>query len=147
MLASLQVGQIKMGHSLCGAWGCGPPTEALLAMHLFWFSALLPPALLAIRYLNFSPKFWFRSGMFLLGVAVAGMVGLLAYDLSVNHYYYQAGYWWQRYGLSFLSLVEAPIIPTLVIGLTYVVTGRASHSTNAAPAPSPSPEIETTPAS
>jgi len=146
MLASLQVGKLDLGHSLCGAWGCGPPSEALLAMNLFWFSALLPPALLAIRYLNCTPRFLLRSGFVLLSVAGAGMFGLLAYDLSVNHYYYEAGYWWQRYGLSLLSLVEIPIIPTLVIGLIYVVTGQCISRSTTVPASTPSPEIETTPA-
>lgn len=147
MLGALQVERIPLGHSLCGAWGCGPPSEALLAMHLFWLSAIMPPALLAIGYLNRTPKFWFWSGLVLLGITSAGLIGLLVNDLSTNKFYYEAGYGWQRYGLSLLSLVEVPILQTMLVGLTFVVTGRLASGTVSTPMLTPTPEVETTPAS
>ena len=41
---ALQLGRLELGHSICGPWGCGPPTEALLAMHCFWLVSLLVAA-------------------------------------------------------------------------------------------------------
>jgi hypothetical protein len=28
------------GHSVCGVWGCGPPTQVLVGCHLAWFAVL-----------------------------------------------------------------------------------------------------------
>ncbi|MCA9061753.1 MAG: hypothetical protein KDA96_01760, partial [Planctomycetaceae bacterium] len=39
-------------HSVCGVWGCGPPTNALLACHLGWLVFLAPSIPLANRFLN-----------------------------------------------------------------------------------------------
>ena len=32
-------------HSVCGPWGCGPPTNALLAVHVGWTAVIWPPLL------------------------------------------------------------------------------------------------------
>lgn len=124
MWGALQVQKLEIGHALCGAWGCGPPLEALLAMHLFWLSFLVPPVVLVLRHWKFSNKSMKLAGWLTIAIAVAGLVAFLFYDWSIHHTYYEAGYWWQRYALSLASLVEVPILQTLLLGIATVATGK-----------------------
>ena len=47
LLAALSLHEVQAmkTHSICGVWGCGPPTNALLAIHLSWAVAIWPPLL------------------------------------------------------------------------------------------------------
>jgi hypothetical protein len=40
-------------HELCGPWGCLPPVQALVAMHLFWGLLLVLPVVWLTTHLNF----------------------------------------------------------------------------------------------
>ena len=114
MLGALQLQNIDMGHSFCGAWGCGPPTNALLGMHLFWFACLAPPFWLACTKLKVA---WSVVGKVIVGLAILALIGFGFYDyFGQNQSYYQAGYVWQRYCLSLVSLSDVPIVQMLTIG-------------------------------
>gem|GEM_PF-5565692 len=58
------------GHSasVCGPWGCGPPTASLAAWHGFWFVLLLFPTSLLCRYVPRNPLRWIGGAVVILGV-------------------------------------------------------------------------------
>ena len=117
MLAVLQIQQLNLGNGLCGKWGCGPPVEAVLGMHLFWFALILPPSIFASRKLHWP---WKKIGLLVSVASVLGLIGFAVYDyFSINQAYYHEGYIWQRYLLSLVSMVDVPVVQFLFAGVTF----------------------------
>ncbi len=120
--ASLQINRFELGHTFCGKWGCGPPTEAILGMHFLWFAVLLPPSLLACRIVNLP---WQIIGKFLCLASALGLIGFGFIDyFGINRGFYNAGYVWQRYLLSLASLVDIPIVQVFVMGGVFTFFGK-----------------------
>jgi hypothetical protein len=106
-------------HSVCGPWGCGAPLPALLACHGFWLVLFAPATIFAARRLG--PRAVWRVGAAL--VALAG-VGLMSVGV------WQALTWWpavdnslhrfasQRYLFVLATLVDVPVLETLLAGVT-----------------------------
>ena len=64
--------------------------------------------------------------MALICTSVLALIGFAVYDvLGINKAYYEAGYVWQRYLLSVASLVDVPIVQTLLIGIGLVFFRRS----------------------
>lgn len=98
------------GHSVCGAWGCGPPLQALLACHTSWLVVLVPLAASAPYFLSVQ---WIRRAAFIgLSVSVGSALAFAANDYF-NWYAHasewQRAYYFHRVGFSILTTVEFPI--------------------------------------
>jgi hypothetical protein len=106
-------------HSVCGPWGCGAPLPALLACHGFWLVLFAPATVYAARQVK--PQTVWRLGAGLVSVAGVGLAGIAVW---------QAATWWQnvdpslhryaveRYLFVLATLVDVPVLETLVAGVT-----------------------------
>ena len=116
-----------LGHTICGPWGCGPPLEALLACHLAWIVVLTPAAGWIFWSGYFSATTVVRIGQVLVGVGMAWLIGVLAYQVLV--WLPQAGVWQraylpQRYGFVIATTVDFPMVQCLLIGGCVWAAGR-----------------------
>lgn len=99
------------GHSVCGAWGCGPPLQALVACHVAWLVLLFPPVIIARRFV--ATKTLRRAAASVLLIAVAGLLAVAAnqYLTWLDHVsQWQRQFYWQRVGFVILTTVELPIL-------------------------------------
>ena len=119
------------GHSICGAWGCGPPLSSLIVWHGFVASVAIPTAvLLAKRYPLLALKY---------GRLVASLIALFAATFVVAN----TGMWWrnasefargflmQRVLFCTVAFTDAPVIPLVVAGVAYWACGRRSQTPTA----------------
>ncbi len=106
-------------HSICGPWGTGAPPPALLACHGFWLVLFAPATVYAARRLR-PPTVW-RIGAGLIAAAGIGLVAIAAWqaltwwprmDKSLH------GYLVQRYLFVLATLVDVPVLETLMAGVT-----------------------------
>ena len=59
-------------------------------------------------------------------MSILALAGFGVYDyLGINQGYYQAGYVWQRYLLSVASLVDVPMVQTLVISVGLMFSSKS----------------------
>jgi hypothetical protein len=115
-LQRLPVGSFG-GHDVCGPWGCGPPTAVLLACHVFWVALICPPAVFAASRLP--AKFVWHLGIGLVAVGLFGLVGVAVWEATTwlpQASAWQRHYIGQRYLFALVTLVEAPIAQSLLIG-------------------------------
>ncbi len=99
------------GHSVCGAWGCGPPLQALVACHLSWLVVIIPIAMALRRFCSASLLRRMAAGALVL--AVTGILGIILHEYLT--WFAQASEWqrpffWHRVGFVILTTVELPII-------------------------------------
>lgn len=80
LIGSLQIHQLggRLGHAVCGPWGCGPPVAALIGYHTFWCLLIFPAAL--ILRVRWCPRACRHLGVGLLIVGIVGTVALLLID-------------------------------------------------------------------
>jgi peroxiredoxin len=109
---------IAQGHSICGPWGCGPTIPALVAAHGFWLLVLIPAALWVGSRIASGRAIvlgWACIGLGIGGIATiavrewmswpsASAPGLRAYTI-------------QRLLFAVATLVEIPLVPTILAGL------------------------------
>lgn len=107
-------------HHVCGVWGCGPPTNALLACHLGWFVFLMPiiPGLLFNR-IRF-PKLTVWSPWLLISAGVAGVMAVGAWEYWV--WYPEASetarrYFLHRWMFSVIILTDLPVLELPLVGI------------------------------
>ena len=107
-----------LNHSICGPWGCGPPVEALVSYHGFWFVLLLPLAVIAGHALP--PWQLFRWATVLMIAAVAAVVALVGVDavrwLSLVHGDAAYRYLVQRCFFRLATYVDFPLVQLAVAG-------------------------------
>jgi hypothetical protein len=127
------------GHDVCGPWGCGPPTPVLLACHGFWLVLMGPPAVLAALRL---PAKWVRRlGVGLVSAGLCGLVAVAAWEAATwlpQASAWQRPYIGQRYLFALVTLVDAPILQSLVIGSALCLARR--RGTLGSPDPGIAPE-------
>ena len=99
------------GHSVCGAWGCGPPLQALVACHVAWLVVLIPPAFIARRFVT--PK------TLKLAAAATLLFAITCVLVIATHQYltwlaqsseWQRPFYCHRVGFVVLTTVELPIL-------------------------------------
>jgi hypothetical protein len=104
-------------HGVCGPWGCGPPTQALVSCHLAWLIFLTPPAvLLAPR--NFRRRR--RLALFLILAAAMALFSIVGHQWATwwpDAAQWQRAYFWQRCGFCIATAVDLPILQTMAIGV------------------------------
>lgn len=114
-------------HSICGPWGCGPSTDALIAVHLAWITAIWPPLLFLPWRLDWRCETTSRLGALLAIGGFAGVSAVFLWQWVVwrpNASELIRPYVWQRCGFVLAEAVDWPIIQTLVAAL--VLWGHAT---------------------
>jgi len=127
---SLQIHRLDLdlGHGICGAWGCGPPLEALLGYHSFWSLVILPLAICVGWYL---PSLVSRKvGGAVLLISVIGTMAFVGWDVVTWGLRAERPEFLLRRGLfTLVTSVDIPMIPTMLAGaLLMFVFGRGGKS-------------------
>jgi hypothetical protein len=134
LAASVGIGLIPgdyIGESLCGVWGCFPPVQALVSLHLLWLSALMPPAVaLARRRPGAVAR---RSGAFLVVIGLLSVACVVGGGLT-DWWYSPADPEYLRYavrraGYSLATRTEVPAIQLVVTGVAVVIAARRRSGT------------------
>ena len=111
---------ILQEHSVCGVWGCGPPTNALLACHLGWMVFLAPSIPLAFRLLAKWPRVFSVFWWVLCGVGVAGLVSTGIHELMTwypNASALARSYFSRRWAFAVVTLTDFPMLQLLLYGV------------------------------
>lgn len=141
---SMAVMPLDWGHSVCGIWGCGPPTHVLAACHLSWLVILTPlSALVATR---FSAPTVVRTAFFLVAGSVAVMLSFLAYEAITwlpQSNSFQAGFFWRRWLFVMVTMVDVPVFETLLLGLILIAPALLRNKRGARRAYSQSSQVDT----
>ncbi len=119
LLASLSVAKLPgdWGHGICGAWGCGPPTQALAACHLAWLVVLTPPVSFVMRR---SRQTQVRAGLLLVLASVTLLLMVIVYQRIVwwpEASDWQRTFFWQRCGFCVATTVDVPMVQLFGMGL------------------------------
>ena len=112
-------------HGVCGPWGCGPPVPVLLACHGFWLVLIGPPAVLAAQHLT--KKWIWRLGIGLASTGVFGLIAVAAWEAATwlpEASAWQRQYVGQRFLFALVTLVDAPIVQSLLIGTGLCLASR-----------------------
>ena len=124
---SLHEGDVANQHSVCGPWGCGPPTSTLVAIHLGWVVALLPPMLYLPFRLNLSAGRVRLLSRFALMFGVVGIAGIFLWQWLVWYpeaSEYHRRYIWQRCGFLVAVATDWPLVQMIIAGSTLLVWNR-----------------------
>ena len=118
MYGTLQFHRLEglLGHAICGPWGCGPPLEALVGYHAFWFLLIVPPALLASSLVPSEQAIRIGS---LLAIAGLGALLLVVVEDAVRYLRTARGleYLFQRILFRLITFVDFPLAPIGLAGL------------------------------
>jgi hypothetical protein len=105
------------GHGVCGAWGCGPPLQPLIACHLTWFVVLAPMAWLLTQ----GPLRKYQRVVGVLEVSVAGaaILGIVLHQWlrwlpAVSAW--QRPYFLQRCAFVVVTAIDFPVLQLLLLG-------------------------------
>ena len=138
ILASLSLHQTQLGdeHSICGPWGCGPPTSALIAVHSAWAFAILLPALLVPRRFALSRPVGVWASRILLMVGLGGIIGITLWQWLV--WMPQAGEWarpfiWKRCAFSIATTIDWPVVQLFFAGILVTPHKRTPNALAATP--------------
>lgn len=123
----LQVGRLAGDHdhaiahgtglSICGAWGCGPPVEALIGWHGFWIVFLALPVIMAIR--TWSLPMLRRFGLTILALGVLMALGICVWETFTwpGDRAYLVHHWL----FAVVTQVDVPVIPITLSGAGLVI--------------------------
>ncbi len=119
------------GHSICGAWGCGPPLQALVSCHLSWFVVLTPLAIALGMTNRVSGATLHKIGASLCIASVAMLVAIVVHERMtwwplVGEW--QRGFFWQRCGFYVATMIDVPTVQLLVLGLYLFLRRRTDLS-------------------
>lgn len=126
VLGALQLHRLvpETGHAICGPWGCGPDTGALVAVHAGWLAVIGPPVLFAVLRFKLASRIVLRTGLVMLGVGVGGLLGVVAWQRFVwlpQASEWARDYFWQRCGFAVLTAVDWPLIPMVLLAGTLLL--------------------------
>lgn len=129
--AVLSVSQLPgdWGHSVCGAWGCGPPLQAIVGCHGSWIVFLAAPAALIVQWAT--PRRVASVGKALLLLGALGCLLVAAYEAVTwlpQVEAWRRAYYLQRILFVVATLVEVPIFAAMAWGLALSVFGRARET-------------------
>lgn len=119
LVGSLLIAQIPGDHtdSMCGVWGCYPPLQAVLAMHLFWATAIIGP----IAWLaTFRPCGLRSLGWILLSLGLVSIAILVSTDLSrwmATASESATRFWPRRIQYCLLTHTDYPVVQIALSGL------------------------------
>lgn len=111
--------------SICGPWGCGPETGALIAIHTGWLALIGPPLIYFPLRLKWSRSVIRKLSLALFSAGLIGVIAIVAWQWLV--WLPQAGEWsrdyiWQRCGFALITAADWPLIPLLILsGLLWII--------------------------
>lgn len=121
---TLTQGAGSQAHSICGVWGCGPPTQVLAGCHAFWFVLLGLPAVVGMNLLSAGCLRHLGWGLFWTSVLlVIAVCGLDLWNWWPTASEVQRGYVLRRIGFAAVTNVEVPGLAILVWSLVLVRAG------------------------
>ena len=128
--AALQLGRLQVGHSVCGPWGCGPPTEALLAIHTFWLVTALMGAIAVTDPL--APQkparhVWTRAGLIIAVGSLLAVVAIGFYDFLTwrpDPFRLNGMYLWQRFLFRLVTITDFPVVQLGIGGALLAALGK-----------------------
>ncbi len=122
LYAALAIANLKSdwGHAICGAWGCGPPLQAIVGCHLAWCVLLGAVVLLVGRNsaLPSRTKRWL--GWSLVGVSIVGILAIVIFQRFTwwaEASEWQQQFFWHRCGFSVITATDIPLIQLFLCGL------------------------------
>lgn len=135
LFATLQIHNMDLSlgsHSVCGPWGCGPRTEALIGYHGFWAAMIIPPAVVLGALLP-RPTTRILGGV----LFVASVIGTVAYVTWDGIQYASSSgstqYVFQRAFFALVTAVDCPMLQVVFAsGLMGAVLGRRRSGTDKA---------------
>lgn len=142
IIATLAIRNVPLGleHGICGPWGCGPPTQALIACHLAWMVVLMPPAAWLAWSGSASKRMIRKIGMLLILIAGAAILAIIA-GQRITWWQqaepWQRQYFWQRCGFWLAAAVDLPITQSLIVGVVLRLTSRTFETDVAQRDPDP----------
>ena len=106
-------------HSICGPWGCGPATSALVALHLGWLALMAPPILYLPRRVGLSRQVirWLGTAIATSGLVLA--LGIILWQWFVwlpNVGEWAKPYIWQRCAFAVATAIDIPSIQLIAVG-------------------------------
>lgn len=115
--------------SVCGIWGCGPPSHVLLGWHLFWGILFAPPVILALR--NLGPTCLLHLGEGLLATSLLMAAVVIGIDLF--HWWpaateLQRAYLDRRILFTLATTVEIPSLQLLAAAALFLLTALAGRT-------------------
>lgn len=127
----LQLHRLDLGHSICGPWGCGPPTSALLGWHCLWFVLLIP---VGMTFTRISPAWgWRKFGMGLLAAASVTALAIGIHDyFSWQPDLFKPAHVIQRFFFKLAILIDVPVIQTGILGLVMACSIQRLDATDSA---------------
>jgi hypothetical protein len=113
------------GHDICGPWGCGPPLQALIGWHGFWFVAASLPVALAVRTWPKKRQWWIGLGLVATGlIGVLAIVGVQCFAAYQAVSQGQPAYLIQRCLFNLATFVNVPLVPMILAGAVLMISGR-----------------------
>ncbi len=124
---------ILQSHNVCGIWGCGPPTNALLACHLGWMVFLAPSVPLAFRYCTqrdqwLSVFFWVLCIAAITGVFATGFHELTTWYPNATSL--ARSFFLHRWIFAVVTLTDFPMVQLFLYGLAGLVWQKRTLRTN-----------------
>ncbi|MEP3479920.1 MAG: hypothetical protein ABJZ55_11780 [Fuerstiella sp.] len=121
LLAALSMGdmQVLNQHSICGPWGCGPPTNALVAIHVAWAVVLWPSSFYLSWRVRLPRPVVKTVSTVMIMVGLSGLVGIVVWQWAVwlpNTSDWAAEYIWQRCGFAIATASDWPLFQLLFAG-------------------------------
>lgn len=119
LLATLSLHHLAAldGPSVCGPWGCGAPTSALVSLHAAWCVTLWPLLILAARH--WSTVHTRRLGRVSAGLGTAGLLFLVCWQVFSwwpEQSAYLQGFLLQRCGFVIVTTTDWPLVQLLLGG-------------------------------
>lgn len=107
------------GHSICGVWGCGPPTSSLLVWQAFIAAVLIPSAILASIS---SPLSAGKYGKVVFALITTAAVMFVL--INTANWYQSASetaqtYLFRRMLFATVSFTDAPVVPAVAAAAIY----------------------------
>ena len=121
-------GETEYVHSICGIWGCGPPTHVLIGWHLFWCIVFAPMFGLGLRRLGGTCLLHLGEGLFATGFLMA--LGIIGVDLASwwpEATELQRSYVDRRIPFALVTTVEVPALEILMAGLIFILVSFFSR--------------------
>ena len=114
-------------HTVCGVWGCGPPLNALVAVHVGWIAALWPPLFYLPWRLKTTDETNKWLAIALITAGIAGIAGIVLWQWFVwlpRASEFAAEHIWQRCAFSVATAGDWPLAQLLAGGLVLLIVRR-----------------------
>lgn len=138
LFGSLMLAQAPdWGHSICGVWGCGPPTQVLTALHMAWFIFLTPIVAVVRATTNLTSLQKRNIAFAMIGGGISAVAVVVAYQYLVwlpAALEWQRPYFWHRSWFALITATDFPIIQAIALGIALLLPRGRSRQHKPLPA-------------